>query len=309
MNYSKQYITELSERTGFIAGNVEKVIRLLGVLDFLFAKSSFKNALSLKGGTAINLIHTHLKRLSVDIDLDYHGSLDKDEAAKDRELLLRELDDYAKYEGYSLSNKSRNSAILASRSYSFLNASGNQDNIKVEINFIDRIALFPDAVAKVTYFDKSVEIVSPTKEELYGMKIAALIDRSKPRDLFDIDCFLQCLEGSDLDKLRKSAVFYLSLDGVYKIDEATFDGISAIKQIAIKKELLPVLKKGEAFDLAKAKQRTIENLRNLLSLNEIEVAYLAELSEGKYDPSLLFEEEIAQRAEKHPMAKWRALNP
>ena len=44
MNYSKQYITELSEQTGFIAGNVEKGIRLLDVLDFLFRKSSFKDA-------------------------------------------------------------------------------------------------------------------------------------------------------------------------------------------------------------------------------------------------------------------------
>lgn len=69
MNYSKQYITEVSEQTGFIANNIEKVIRLLDVLDFIFAKSSFKDALSLKGGTAINLLHTNLKRLSVDIYL------------------------------------------------------------------------------------------------------------------------------------------------------------------------------------------------------------------------------------------------
>ena len=259
MNYSKQYITELSEQTGFIAGNVEKVIRLLDVLDFLFSKSSFKDALSLKGGTAINLIHAHLKRLSVDIDLDYHRSLDKHEAAKDRELLLQELDDFAKREGYSVSNKSRDSAILASRTYSYLAASGNQDNIKVEINFIDRIALYPEVVAKVAYFGKTVEIVSPAKE-LYGMKIAALIDRSKPRDLFDVDWMLRNFEDADADMLRKSTVFYLSLDGVYKIDEATFDGISAIKQIAIKKELLPVLKKGEAFDLCEAQQRTVKSL-------------------------------------------------
>ena len=82
MNYSKQFISEISEQTGFIANNLEKVVRLLDVLDFIFVKSSFKDALSLKGGTAINLIHTNLKRLSVDIDLDYHRYLDKDKAAR-----------------------------------------------------------------------------------------------------------------------------------------------------------------------------------------------------------------------------------
>ena len=44
-------------------------------------------------------------------------------------------------EGYSVSSKSRGSAILASRTYAYINAYGNRDNIKVEINFIDRIHL------------------------------------------------------------------------------------------------------------------------------------------------------------------------
>lgn len=78
MNYSKQYIENESKSTGFIGGNVEKVIRLLDVLEFIFSKSSFGDALSLKGGTAINLVHTNLNRLSVDIDLDYHRYLEKE---------------------------------------------------------------------------------------------------------------------------------------------------------------------------------------------------------------------------------------
>ena len=308
MNYSKQYISKTSEQTGFIANNIEKVIRLLDVLDFIFNKSSFKDALSLKGGTAINLIHTNLKRLSVDIDLDYHRFLDKDKTAKDRELILKELDSYMEAEEYSISNKSRSSAILASRTYSYLNASGNNDNIKVEINFIDRINLYPNTITRIDYFGKSISVISPSKEELYGMKVAAAIDRSKPRDLYDVDYLFNNLKGIDLSMLRKVAIFYLSLDGVYKIDEASFKGIKAINAFAIKKELLPVLKKGEKFDLNEAQERVIKNLSNLLSLDKNEVLYLQEFSKGNYNPNLLFDDYISERAEKHPMAKWRVYN-
>ena len=308
MNYSKQYITEISEQTGFIANNIEKVIRLLDVLDFIFTKSSFKDALSLKGGTAINLVHTYLKRLSVDIDLDYHQHLDKEKTIEDRKLILQELDDYMEKAGYSISNKSRGSAILSSRTYSYFSASNNNDNIKVEINFIDRISLYPNTITKIEYFGRTINIVSPLKEELYGMKIAALIDRSKPRDLYDADYLFSNLKNVDLDILRKTTVFYLSLDGIYKIDGRTFNNIKAISSAAIKKELFPVLKKGEKFDLIESQERVIKNLINLLSLDRREILYLEEFYKGNYDPRLLFDSFVALRAEKHPMAKWRALN-
>lgn len=308
MNYSKQYITELSEQTGFIANVIEKVIRLLDVLNFVFTKSSFKDALSLKGGTAINLIYTNLKRLSVDIDLDYHANLDKDKTTKDRESILQELDDYMESEGYTISSKSRASAVLASRTYTYLSASGNNDNIKVEINFIDRISLYPTIVTKIYYFEKTTYIISPVKEELYGMKIAAVIDRSKPRDLYDTDQLFKNLNDMDINMLRKAAVFYLSLDCIYKIDETTFNGIKAINKSDIKKELLPVLKKGEKFDLDESQERVVASLSRLLSLDEKESLYLEEFSKGNYNPYLLFDDSAAERAEKHPMAKWKSLN-
>lgn len=70
MKYIKNNISEYSEITGFIGSNLEKVIRLLDVLNFVFSKSTFKDKFVLKGGTAINLVYTDLKRLSVDIDLE-----------------------------------------------------------------------------------------------------------------------------------------------------------------------------------------------------------------------------------------------
>ena len=275
MNYSKQYINEIAQKSGFLANNTEKVIRLLNVLKFIDEElNRISHQLILKGGTAINLIYTNLTRLSVDIDLDYVGSLEKEQTLKDRESILESLDNYMLKEGYSVSSKSRGSAILVSRTYAYINAYGNRDNIKVEINFIDRIHILPIVNRKINYFDKEVMIKAPLEEELFAMKICALIDRSKPRDLYDTFRLKNDFLNLEKDKLRKLTVFYLSLDGIFELNENSFKGIEAVSQDSIKKELLPVLKKNEKFNLEAIKQEVINFLQDLLVLTSDETKYL-----------------------------------
>ena len=309
MNYSKQYINEIAQKSGFLANNTEKVIRLFDVLKFIDEElNRISHQLILKGGTAINLIYTNLARLSVDIDLDYVGSLEKEQTLKDRERILESLDNYMLKEGYSVSSKSRGSAILASRTYAYINAYGNRDNIKVEINFIDRIHILPIVNCKIKYFDKEVMIKAPLEEELFAMKICALIDRSKPRDLYDTFRLKNDFLNLEKDKLRKLTVFYLSLDGIFELNENSFKGIEAVSQDSIKKELLPVLKKNEKFNLEAIKQEVINFLQDLLVLTSDETKYLEEFSKGTFNPLLLFDVCSAERAAKHPMAKWRINN-
>ena len=309
MNYSKQYINEIAQKSGFLANNTEKVIRLLNVLKFIDEElNRISHQLILKGGTAINLIYTNLTRLSVDIDLDYVGSLEKEQTLKGRERILESLDNYMLKEGYSVSSKSRGSAILVSRTYAYINAYGNRDNIKVEINFIDRIHILPIVNRKINYFDKEVMIKAPLEEELFAMKICALIDRSKPRDLYDTFRLKNDFLNLEKDKLRKLTVFYLSLDGIFELNENSFKGIEAVSQDSIKKELLPVLKKNEKFNLEAIKQEVINFLQDLLVLTSDETKYLEEFSKGTFNPSLLFDVCSAERAAKHPMAKWRINN-
>jgi predicted nucleotidyltransferase component of viral defense system len=259
----------------------------------------------LKGGTAINLIYMDLARLSVDIDLDYIGSLDKEIATKDRDSIMDALDNFMLKEGYTVSPKSRGSFVLTSRTYSFINAFGNRDNIKVEINFIDRIHIFNPEAVEVARFGKHVMVNSPLKEELFGMKISALVDRSKPRDLYDVKNIMSLDQSLNMDLLRKSTLFYLSLDGVFVVDENAFNGIKAIGRNDIKKELLPVLSKGDTFNLEEAKEEVVTWLKQLLTLSNNEEKYFEEFSNGNYDPSLLFDSSSANRVMNHPMARWR----
>jgi len=306
--YSKILIEKFSHETGFIGSNIEKVIRLLDVLDFIFSKSSFQEKLVLKGGTAINLAYTNLARLSVDIDLDYHGSILREVAVADREKISNELDSFMLSEQYELSPKTRQSTALLSKVYRYRNAFGNLDNVKVEINFMDRISLYPPVANEICYFGKKAVVKTLAIEELFGMKIAALIDRSKPRDLYDAAYLLKQDKPLQQSALKKAAIFYLSLDGIFFFDSNLFHGIKSITWKEIKTELLPVLKKGEKFNLPLCSEQIVNLLLGLLALDENENEYLAKFSKGNYNPFLLFEKEIGQRAEQHPMAKWKEMN-
>ena len=308
MKYTKEYISKFANDTGFISSNIEKVIRLLDVLKFVFSESSFKDKLLLKGGTVINLVHTNLKRLSVDIDLDYFGSLDKDKAIKDRELLEQELDSFMINDEYEISSNSRSSFALFSKIYRYRNASGNIDTIKVDVNFMDRAHLYFPLITTINYFNKAVTLRTPAIEELFGMKINALIDRSKPRDLYDSVFVVNNFELFKKDMLRKAVVFYLSLNNIFEITSSSFDKIKTINHKSVKKELIPVLKKGEIFNLEETQKNVIELLKGLLILADKEKLYLSEFSKGNYNPSLLFDERTASNVKNHPMAKWRVAN-
>ena len=94
MNFSNQYLIDLSKKTGFIKDTLEKVLRLSIILNFINNDNFFKGKLSLKGGTAINLLVLDLPRLSVDIDLDYVGNESKEEVLNIKTLFTNKLINY-----------------------------------------------------------------------------------------------------------------------------------------------------------------------------------------------------------------------
>lgn len=55
-SYSKKDLDILSKETSFLRDNLEKVIRLVDILEFINNDELLSQKLALKGGTAINLI-------------------------------------------------------------------------------------------------------------------------------------------------------------------------------------------------------------------------------------------------------------
>lgn len=76
MKYSKEQLMALSDNTGFRAEILEKVLLLMDLLEYFFSDPTLEEKLVLKGGTALNLFHLELPRLSVDIDLNYIGEVE-----------------------------------------------------------------------------------------------------------------------------------------------------------------------------------------------------------------------------------------
>ena len=83
MRISAERLAAAAEATGFRAELLEKVAKLLGLLDAIQQHPFLRGELALKGGTALNLFVFDVLRLSVDIDLNYIG-------AESREAMLAE---------------------------------------------------------------------------------------------------------------------------------------------------------------------------------------------------------------------------
>lgn len=73
---------------------LERVLRLIDVLEFINTNTFLKNKLALKGGTAINLTFYDYLRLSVDIDLDYVGSVDREQMIIERGIIETKILNY-----------------------------------------------------------------------------------------------------------------------------------------------------------------------------------------------------------------------
>lgn len=99
---SVQTLQKLAGETGLQAGTLEKVIRLLDLLAEIAADPVLKDRVALKGGTALNVFYLALDRLSVDIDLNYIGALDREAMQAERPEVEGALAQILEAQGYGL---------------------------------------------------------------------------------------------------------------------------------------------------------------------------------------------------------------
>ena len=140
--YTKEELNIIAKECNFIRDTLEKVIRLIKILDFINTNSQIKEKLVLKGGTAINLSVLELPRLSVDIDLDYMDNISREQMLLERKIITSKLKRFFEMEDYVLSPKSKSRHSLDSFVLNYINSAGVNDNIKVEINYSLRSHLF-----------------------------------------------------------------------------------------------------------------------------------------------------------------------
>ena len=318
----RMVLEQKSVESGFIRDNLEKVYRLMDVLDFIGGNAFLSERLVLKGGTAINLTVFNLPRLSVDIDLDFHRECSREEMLSAREEIGQILLRYMLASGYTLNpEKVKNPHSLDSWVFYYQNAGGNRDNIKVEINYSMRSHVLPihHATVNVDFIESATVVNALAPTELFGSKIKALLERTAPRDLYDIHNMIRygVFDESELPLLRKCVLFYRAVGSTGDFRESiALDSISKLSFSKVKQTLLPVLRKGEKLDLELIKTEVHRFLSELLVLSDHERAFLHEFAQGYYRPELLFDDpEMVSRIKNHPMAIWKsdkirhAINP
>ena len=309
-NYDIIYLGKKAEELGFVRDTLEKVTRLADFLEYLNTNPILKDSLALKGGTAINLTIFNLPRLSVDIDLDYLITNSREEMLENREVINTTIDGYMVSQGYSKNPKTKNPHSLDSWVYDYMGASGNRDNIKIEINYSLRSHVLEAEERPIIteHFTSEYKVKSLAPIEIYGSKINALLSRAAARDLYDTRNMIHfsLFDKSEEELLRKCVVFYAAVSA--KDLNKTFDtkAIDSITQRKIKTDLLPVIKRKDDFELESAKKLVKEYISDLMVLTSEEKEFLDRFENGEYIPELLFDDkEILERIKNHPMAIWK----
>lgn len=310
--YDKRYFEKRAKETGFIRDSLEKVLRLVDVLEYINQNPLHKDCLVLKGGTAINLIIFNMPRLSVDIDLDFCKPVLKEEMLIYRKKITEDLITFLQTQGYSLNlKKGKNPHSLDSWVFEYINSVGNKDNIKVEINYSMRMHVLPiiEMPVQTDFLGKVLPVKVWSPLELFAGKINALISRAAARDLYDIDnmIYFGTFDESDFLMLKKCFLFYFAVSST-KEYTTTFDftGIDSLSLTKIRRTLLPMLRRSEPFNLEKSKKRVKEFLSELLILDLGEKEFLQRFKDKDYSPELLFSDaDIRNRIKNHPMALWK----
>lgn len=310
IEYNKTELGKEARRLGFIRDTFEKALRLKEILKYFNSQEFLSEHLVLKGGTAINSVVFNLPRLSVDIDMDYVPNGTREEMEASRQKITEIIREYMEAEGYYLSTASRFSFSLDAFLYQYRNSTGNRDNIKIELNYSLRAHLFePVRLPMLTdVFDDNFLIYTVAPMEIFAAKANALLSRAAARDLYDFDNMIRygLFDESENELFRKSIIFYntISQERVnLSFDTSAIDTLNFTK---IKRELFPVLRDKENFDLDSKKRNAKRYFSELMKITQTERQYMEAFAEKEYIPELLFDgQDIVERIKEHPMALWK----
>ena len=199
---SIQTLQRIASETGHQADTVEKVMRLLDILQEIARDRILSERLVLKGGTALNVFHLGLDRLSVDIDLNYIGALDRAAMEAERPTLEAALNRLLESQGYAIR---RQPAEHAGGKWvmRFASALGGNKRLELDVNYMARQPLFgASRIPSIAIDDvQASDVPVLDLREVVAGKLVALFDRHAARDLFDARRILS-IDGLDWKQIK-----------------------------------------------------------------------------------------------------------
>lgn len=307
-------IAPISESTGFRGDMVEKVLQLLHLLNALNSHPYLKGKWILKGGTALNLFFLNIPRLSVDIDLNYIGFLNREEMLEDRPKIEKSLQAVFSREGF-ITKKIPEEHAGGKWRLSYPSFTGQSGNLELDMNFMFRLPLWDIHYADTYLGDYQARNIPVLDfHELAAGKLSALFARKQARDLFDCHRILS-LNDIQLHRLRIAFIVY---GGMNRKDWRTISKEDIdFNETELARQLLPTLHRNtwntqdspsEYGNLLTKECR--QALSAILPFNDEERKFLnLLLDKGEIDPSILTADRtLQQRIEKQPLLEWKALN-
>ena len=313
MRVSSSEVLGAAESTGFQPVMVEKVLRLLHLLNALNSHPFLDGKWALKGGTALNLFVFDVPRLSVDIDINYVGPAGRDQMMEERGKIEEALAAVFSREGLEVKKAAEEHAGGKWR-LGYEGFDRQPGNLEVDLNFMFREPLWGvdrrDSRAFGAPRAEGIPVLD--LHELAAGKLAALFSRGKARDLFDCHCVLSA-GLLDRERLRIAFVVYGALNRRDWRSVCAEDVNCDPQELA--RQLLPTLDARFAMKHGRPEEyaaRLVSECRRAVSVvlpfTEAERRFLdLVLDHGRIEPELLTSDTALQvRIRRHPMLRWKA---
>ncbi len=309
---SKDLLLKNARANNYKPEILEKVYRLLITLNQFMSVPYLKERLVLKGGTALNLFYfDEVPRLSVDIDLNYIGQLERESMLQERPLIHDAINQILLQNRFELDRNPTHHAG-GKMVWRYPSVLGQKGNLEIDLNYMYRQPLWPikSLIPKIP-FEKTIHVPVLDIHELAAGKLSALFSRIASRDLFDAHYLLTKCD-IEAKKLRIAFVAYLAMTEI-KLSNLTPQHIE-YNILDIRNRLFPVLRQIDLprgqLDLQKWAVKILNELHEALSmlipLNEEEIEFISLIREsGEIKPQLLTSDEsLIQAIQSHPAITW-----
>jgi len=314
MILSKERLLKEKQTSGYRQEIIEKVIWLMEILNAIADDSYLSTRLALKGGTALNLFHFGLPRLSVDADLNYIGAIDRDIMLSERPEVENRIKNLFERMGLKQSRNPREHAG-GKMVWRYPGALGNQGNVEVDINYMYRVPLLPiekrDSIIMAGKQITNLQVLDI--HELAAGKLTALLERQTGRDFFDANELFKYAK-INRDKLRNIFVLYSAMCSKKDMLSLTISDITVDKR-DFKNKLIPVMKNNFCDGFTSTAEWTATIINNvqkgfgsLLPYTPLEVKFIRSVINGTgVNPELFIDNENLvdfSLIKKHPALLW-----
>lgn len=312
MNVSLEYLERCTAETGFQIDSLEKVTRLGEMASDIARHPFLGDVLALKGGTALNLCFGPPARLSVDLDFNYIGHLEREKMLADRPKVEQAVEEVARRHGYRVQ---RSADAFAGRKLYLIYTSvlGQDARVEIDLNFLFRAPLVGTETREMWQpgeLDRPhLRLVS--LDELCAGKLIALLQRTAARDIWDVARLAITADKTLASPLFRARLIALSAILDHPLTSYNRKILEArVTEQTIAKQLVPMLianDKPQAEDLF---DRAWSILAKFLDMEQTEMEYIEAIHRGELRPELLFPDDAdqADRIARHPAILWKIQN-